>query len=153
MCSIRIKTLPLFQLLNHRGKNIFHQAQVQVQLQVFFIIKDKFVIEEEDGNDLDDYLTDRREKLTEDYFDILKWWKEVGSKYKIVKLMERDVLVVQVSTVVSESTFSLGGRILDPFRSSLSPKMVEALVCLKNWLTCEESEPIFLKSIWMIFKL
>ena len=111
----------------------------------FFIIKDRFVIDEEDGNDLDDYLTDRREKLTEDYFDILKWWKEVGSKYKIVQLMERDVLAVKVSTVASESAFSLGGRILDPFRSSLSPKMVEALVCLKNWLTCEESEPIVLK--------
>ncbi|KAJ4797020.1 HAT dimerization [Rhynchospora pubera] len=41
---------------------------------------------------------------------------------------------MSVSTVPSESAFSTGGRILDPFRSSLSPKTVEALVCGQNWL-------------------
>lgn len=37
-----------------------------------------------------------------------------------------------MSTVASESTFSLGGRILDPFHSSLSPQIVEALLCTKD---------------------
>ena len=109
------------------------------------IIRQRFVTEEDDTNDLDDYLSDRREKLTEDHFDILKWWKEFGNKYKIVQQIAKDVLAVQVSTVASESAFSTGGRILDPFRSSLSPRMVEALICTKNWLTCEYEEPIVLK--------
>ncbi|KAG5566734.1 hypothetical protein RHGRI_002319 [Rhododendron griersonianum] len=39
-----------------------------------------------------------------------------------------------VSTVASESAFSTGGRVLDPFRSSLSPSMVDTLVCTQNWL-------------------
>ena len=43
-------------------------------------------------------------------------------------------MAVPVSTVTSESAFSTGGCVLDPFRSSLTPKMVEALICGQNWL-------------------
>ncbi|KAL5760525.1 hypothetical protein ACOSQ2_019363 [Xanthoceras sorbifolium] len=45
-----------------------------------------------------------------------------------------NVFAMQVSTVASKSAFSTSGRILDPFRSSLTPKMVEGLVCSQNWL-------------------
>jgi hypothetical protein len=45
------------------------------------------------------------------------------------------VLAIPVSTVVSEAAFSTGGRILDPFRSSLSPSTVQALVYYQNWLS------------------
>ena len=48
--------------------------------------------------------------------------------------LARDVLAVPVSTVASESMFSTGGCILDPFRSSLSPLMVQNLVCAQDWL-------------------
>ena len=44
-----------------------------------------------------------------------------------------DVVVVPVSIVASESAFSTRGRILDPFRSSLSPLMVQNLVCTQDW--------------------
>ncbi|PON59173.1 Ribonuclease H-like domain containing protein [Parasponia andersonii] len=78
-------------------------------------------------------------------FDILEWWRISGCKYTIVSQMAKDVLAVQVSTIASESAFSTGERILDLFRSSLSPRMVEALICSKNWLTCESDEPIVLR--------
>lgn len=55
-------------------------------------------------------------------------------KYNVLALIARDVLAIFVSTMTSESAFSTRGRILDPFRSSLSPKIVETLVCTKNWL-------------------
>jgi len=35
---------------------------------------------------------------------------------------------------ISESAFSAGGHVIDPFRSRLDPEMVEALVCTKDWV-------------------
>ena len=83
----------------------------------------------------------------DDSFDILGWWKVNAPRYKVLSQIARDVLAVPVSTVASESAFSTGRRILDPFRSSLAPRMVEALICLKSWLNVkdEEYEPLVLR--------
>ncbi|GKU88717.1 hypothetical protein SLEP1_g2946 [Rubroshorea leprosula] len=48
--------------------------------------------------------------------------------------MARDVLAMLISTVASEATCSTGGRVLDEFRSSLTPRMVQALICSQDWL-------------------
>ena len=48
--------------------------------------------------------------------------------------MARDILTIPLSTVASESAFSVGGRVLDAFRSSLKPDIVEAVICLSDWL-------------------
>ncbi|KAG4965986.1 hypothetical protein JHK85_040961 [Glycine max] len=42
--------------------------------------------------------------------------------------MERAVLVILVSTMASESSFSTEGRVLDLYHCFLTPQMVEALV-------------------------
>ncbi|CAN1337980.1 Putative AC transposase [Linum perenne] len=43
--------------------------------------------------------------------------------------------------VSSESTFSTGGRVLDAFRSSLTPRIVEALICTQDWLRADSRAP------------
>jgi len=73
-------------------------------------------------------------------FNILAWWKISSSKYPIVSKIARDVLSIPISTVASESAFSTGGRILDSYRSSLSPKTVEALICTQQWIRSPSKE-------------
>uniref|UniRef100_A0A803MZQ2 HAT C-terminal dimerisation domain-containing protein n=1 Tax=Chenopodium quinoa TaxID=63459 RepID=A0A803MZQ2_CHEQI len=70
----------------------------------------------------------------EEEMDSLSWWAQNGHRYPIVSRMARDILAIPLSTVASESAFSTGGRHLNPFRSSLTPKMVQALICSQDWL-------------------
>ncbi|CAN1290873.1 Putative AC9 transposase [Linum perenne] len=48
--------------------------------------------------------------------------------------MVRDIFGVPISTIPSESAFSTGGQVLDLSRSSLTPGIVEALICSRDWL-------------------
>ncbi|KAK6137046.1 hypothetical protein DH2020_029210 [Rehmannia glutinosa] len=67
----------------------------------------------------------------------------VESKSEVARYLldgfAKDVLAIPVSTIASESAFSTSGRVIDPFRSSLSPKMVEALICSQDWLRATPS--------------
>jgi len=94
--------------------------------------KDIIMSESLNKNEVNLYLMETLEKRTKT-FDILNWWKVNSSKYPILGQMARDVLAMSVSTVASESSFSTGGRILSQYRSSLTPKTVEALICAQNW--------------------
>lgn len=85
------------------------------------------------SHEVDRYILDPLEKLTTE-FDILAWWRLNGPKYPNLQLVAKDVLAIQVSSVASESSFSTGKRVIDPHRSSLTPRSIEALICLQNWL-------------------
>jgi len=66
-------------------------------------------------------------------FCILDWWRKHSPRYPILSRMAKDVLAVPVSTVASESAFSTGGRVLDCFRSSLTSRVVQSLICSQDW--------------------
>ncbi|XP_050233558.1 zinc finger BED domain-containing protein RICESLEEPER 2-like [Mercurialis annua] len=96
-------------------------------------------------SELEKYLHDAREN-TQSSFDLLGWWKSNASKYHTLSLIARDVLAMPVSTVASESAFSTGGRVLDSFRSALTPRLVESLICSQNWLR-SSFQPIYRDNI------
>jgi hypothetical protein len=84
-------------------------------------------------SELDKYMADAPLRIS-GQFDILAWWKNQIDEYPVLSQIAKDLLVVQVSTVASESAFSTGGRVIDPFRSRLETEMVEALICTKDWV-------------------
>ncbi|XP_025616923.1 zinc finger BED domain-containing protein RICESLEEPER 2-like [Arachis hypogaea] len=85
------------------------------------------------NSELDRYLNEDCEP-DDKPLDILGWWKVNSNLFSVLANMARDILAIPVSTVASESAFSMGERIIDQYRSSLTPKMVEALVCTEDWL-------------------
>ncbi|KAL8143476.1 hypothetical protein V2J09_016508 [Rumex salicifolius] len=98
---------------------------------------DKQLEEGEDlvvGHEVDRYLLDPIEKPKAVVkFKITQWWRDNWSKYPLLQAIARDGLPIQVSTVASESSFSTGKRVVDPYRSSMTPKTVEALIYFQNW--------------------
>ncbi|KAL5822805.1 hypothetical protein ACOSQ3_020706 [Xanthoceras sorbifolium] len=94
---------------------------------------------EEHGNrvithEVDQYLLYASENPRNDKFDTLTWWKLNATRYPILSHIAKDVFAIPVQTIASECAFSIERRTLDPFRSSLSPKIVEALICTQDWL-------------------
>jgi len=59
--------------------------------------------------------------------EVLGWRKVHDSRYPIVARMTRDVLAMSISTVASESAFSVGVHTFDSFRTSLTPKVIDSI--------------------------
>jgi hypothetical protein len=58
-------------------------------------------------------------------FNILIWWQRHNQTYPILSILAKDVMTVPVSTISSESTFSLASRVLEERRRRLTIDMVE----------------------------
>jgi hypothetical protein len=80
-------------------------------------------------------------------FDILAWWKSNSSEYPTLSRMAQDVLAIQTSTVASESAFSTGRKLISEFRTRLTPKTVEALICAQDWICASSSSQFSMKDI------
>jgi hypothetical protein len=88
-------------------------------------------------SEVEDYLSEPTYRPNDNghmTFCSLEWWKLNSGKYRVLSQMAADVLAIPISTVASESTFSAGGRVIDPFRASLDSSTVQTLICGGDWL-------------------
>lgn len=92
-------------------------------------------------SELDQYLEESLLPRVQD-FDVLGWWKLNKVKYPTLSKMARDIFSIPISTVPPESIFDTVATEMDPYRSSLRPETVEALICAKDWLQQESSKSI-----------
>lgn len=94
----------------------------------------KAVDSSENKTEVDKYFIEACENTDQHDFDVLKWWKKNASRFKVLSMIAQDVFAIPISTVASESAFSTGGRVIDSYRSCLTPKAVQALICTQNWI-------------------
>jgi hypothetical protein len=88
---------------------------------------------ESQGSELVTYLESETVHQYDDEFNILNWWQIHKRIYPVLSILVKDVMTVPVSTISSESTFSLAGRVIEERRRRLTSDMVEILSCLKDW--------------------
>ena len=84
---------------------------------------------------LDTYLEEEificKENFNE--FDVLEWWKANNLKFQILSKMACEILSIPITMVASESTFSVGGRVIDAYCSSLETNTIQMLFCGCDW--------------------
>ncbi|KAM3281158.1 hypothetical protein P3S67_028178 [Capsicum chacoense] len=75
---------------------------------------------------------DRRRRI-----NTLDWWRSNETQYPVLSRLARDILIVPMSTVTSESAFSQGRQQLGDNQHSLGSNAMNVLVCLRDWIRAE----------------
>ncbi|KAG6405200.1 hypothetical protein SASPL_132786 [Salvia splendens] len=110
-----------------RGGEI-NQALLNWEEDDFAIYKNQASATSEAKSPLDVYL-EEGQVAENGELDLLKNWKDNASRFGELSTMACDVLSIPITTVASESSFSIGAHVLNKYRNSFLPEKVQALIC------------------------
>ncbi|KAD4385737.1 hypothetical protein E3N88_25906 [Mikania micrantha] len=124
----------------HRS-SVVESSNVDVldELDGFETFESQFRSVEREKSQLTMYLEEPAVNRSQE-LDILQYWKDNQGRYPQLALMARDILSFPITTVASESSFSIGGQVISKYRTSLISSNVEALLCTRDWLFDLEDE-------------
>jgi hypothetical protein len=71
--------------------------------------------------------------------NVYNWFQQNKQSFPRIAKAALCFLPIQASSVASERTFSWGGQLVTSMRHTLNDTTLQALVCLKSWLTNEEA--------------
>jgi hypothetical protein len=83
-------------------------------------------------SELSSYLDSDSLNQYDESFSVFNWWQDHKRTYPILSVLAKDIMTIPVSTISSESAFSLSSRLLDDRRQSLTPTHVERLSLIKD---------------------
>ncbi|KAL8138027.1 hypothetical protein V2J09_004028 [Rumex salicifolius] len=84
-------------------------------------------------SEVEAYFDEIKENPNKD-LDVLSWWKTNALKFPSLSRMARDILSIPITTIASDSAFSMRSRVITRWRSSLHKETVEALLTTRSWL-------------------
>ncbi|GLU14424.1 hypothetical protein SLE2022_309960 [Rubroshorea leprosula] len=90
-----------------------------------------FDMEKVHTSQLHQYLEESKQPYRQS-LDILEFWKQNEKRLLDLVRMARDILSIPITTVASESTFSMGGHVLTKLRGSLLPENAEVLITTRT---------------------
>ncbi|CAI9301416.1 unnamed protein product [Lactuca saligna] len=123
-----------FNTNDNDGQNFVGVVKNKQMRKIYDEFYENDVEDAMEKSEFEEYLDAPPKKINNETFDILKWWSDKCTSYKVLASMTKDILAILVSTVANESTFSTSGHVVDDFHSNLIPKAVEALICTQDWL-------------------
>ncbi|KAL2905079.1 Zinc finger BED domain-containing protein DAYSLEEPER [Bienertia sinuspersici] len=67
--------------------------------------------------------------------DVLLRWKNNGAhRHPQLGALARGILAIPISSIPSDSTFSMGKKFINPWRASLASMTIQSLACYEDWL-------------------